>query len=88
MADGDDRPKRPYVLWYETLPSGDTAQVTLCPHPDSCGIIASWNGKVRRRETCGDLAEAEQLAWEWWEELPNLTGIGPADLADASMPWA
>ena len=74
MPDIDDSPYRPFVLWFETLPSGDTAQVYLLPHPDSCGIVAQWNGQARRSET--------------WNELPNLMGIGPDDLAAVSMPWA
>ena len=88
MPDIDDSPYRPFVLWLETLPSGDTAQVFLIPHPDSCGIVAQWNGQARRSETCTTVAEAERLAWEWWNELPNLMGIGPSDLADVSLPWA
>ena len=80
---------RPFVLWFETLRSGATAQVYLRPHPDSCDLVAHWNGQVRRIETCADLAEAERLAWEWWIELPNLMGsIDSSDLAEVSMPWA
>ena len=58
------------------------------PHPDSCDVVAHWNGQVQRTETCADLAEAERLACEWWIELPNLMDISPSDLADASTPWA
>lgn len=88
MADCDDSPYRPYVLWFETLPSGDTAQVYLWPHPNSCGVIAHWNGQVRREETHASLAGAARRGWEWRERVPNLTGIGPHELGDVSMPWA
>jgi hypothetical protein len=78
---------RPYVLWFETLPSGDTAKVYLCPHPTRCDVVAHWNGKVRQEETCGTVAEAELLALEWWRELRNLMDVGPHDRADGSLPW-
>ena len=87
-ASNADPEYRPYTLWFETLPSGDTAQVYLSPHPDSVDVISHWNGQVFRCEACTSLVEAERLAWEWWGELPNLMDIGPSDLADVSMPWA
>ncbi len=49
---------RPYVLWFETLPSGDTAKVFLCPHPTCCDVVAHWNGQAKRAETCASVAEA------------------------------
>ncbi len=77
----------PYVLWCETLPSGDTAEVYLWPHLNRCDVVAHWNGKVRQEETCGTVAEAELLALEWWRELRNLMDVGPHDRADGSLPW-
>ena len=71
----DDSPYRPYTLWfetkssYETLPSGNTAQVYLIPHPDSCSLVGHWNGQACRVEACGSLVEAERRAWEWHEGL-------------------
>ena len=88
MPDTDDFPYRPFVLWFETQPSGDTAQVYLQPHPNRCGVVGQWNGQAVRTETCATVAEAERLAWDWWNELPNLMGISPGDLAEISMPWA
>ncbi len=79
---------RPYVLWFETLPSGDTAKVYLCPHPTRCDVVAHWNGKMKQAETCATVAEAERLAWTWWNELPSLMDVGPHDLDDVSIPWA
>ena len=79
---------RPYVLWFETLPSGDTAKVFLCPHPTRCDAVAHWNGQAERAVTCATVAEAERLAWTWWNELPSLIALGPYDLDDDSLPWA
>ena len=31
VDDYDPEKYRPYVLWFDTLPSGDTAQVYICP---------------------------------------------------------
>ena len=81
-------PSRPYVLWFETLPSGDTAKVFLCPHPTRCDVVAHWNGQAKRAVTCATVAEAERLAWTWWKELPSLIALGPYDLDDDSLPWA
>ena len=88
VPDTSDSPYRPFILWFETLPSGDTAQISLLPRPTSRGVVGQWNGQAVRTETCATEAEAERLAWEWWNELPNLMGIGPDDLAEVSMPWA
>ena len=87
MPERDDSSSHPFVLWFETLPSGDTAQVHLLPHDRSCGVVGQWNGQECRTETCATVAEAERLAWKWWNELPNLAGIGSDDLVDASSPW-
>ena len=64
---------RPYVIWYETLPGGDTVGVSIVPRSNAADVVAHWNGLARRNETCASVAEAERLAWEWWNELPNLT---------------
>ncbi len=80
---------RPYVLWYETLSSGDTVGVSIVPRSDAADVVFHWNGLARRNETCASVAEAERLAWAWWRELPNLMDdIGPHDLDDDSLPWA
>ena len=84
----DDSPYRPYTLWFKTLPTGDTAQVYLGPHSNRCDVISHWNGRVWRAETRATLAEAERLAWTWWDELPRLISVGPDDLAAVALPTA
>ena len=39
---------RPYVLWFETLPSGDTAKVVPlpAPHPLRRGGALEWEGEA------------------------------------------
>ena len=60
-------------ITFETLPSGDTATVYLCPHPTRCDVVAHWNGQACLAETCVSVAEAERLAMEWWVELYSPT---------------
>ena len=35
---------RPYVLWFETLPSGDTAKVFTWPRKHDAAVALHWNG--------------------------------------------
>ncbi len=79
---------RPYVLWYETLPSGDTVRVSIVPRSDAADVVFHWNGLARRNETCASVAEAERLAWTVWNELPNPMDVGLHDLDYVSLPWA
>ncbi len=79
---------RPYVIWYETLPSGDTVRASIAQRSDAADVVVHWNGLARWNETCASVAEAERLAWMWWNELPSLMDVGPHDLANVALPWA
>ena len=37
---------RPYVLWFETLPSGDTAKVFVWPRQYDAAVALHWNGQI------------------------------------------
>ena len=41
-------PYQAHALWFETLLSGDTAQVYICPNQHAVSEVMHWNGK-----TCG-----------------------------------
>ena len=75
------------ALWREVLPTGDHVSVELLPHHGSVSVVARVNGDVWRYRWCHDLAQAEQLAWNWWDELPNLMGIGLDDSVDMLTSW-
>ena len=71
-----DSPTGCCAFWLEILPTGDHVTVDLVPHRESASVIARVNGDVWRYQWCHNLAEAERLAWEWWDDFPNLLGIG------------
>ncbi len=76
------KPYRPYALWFETLPNGDTVQVYLSPHGSTAGVIGHWNGTLCRYECCANLAEARLRGWEWWAELFDSPTLQQPELAE------
>ena len=75
------------ALWREVLPTGDHVSVDLLSQRESVSVVARVNGDVWRSRWCGDLAEAERLAWDWWHEMPNVMGIGLYDSVDMLTSW-
>ena len=55
---------RPYVLWFETLPSGDTAKVFIWPRKHDAAVALHWNGQINRADQCRTKEQAEQRGWE------------------------
>ena len=61
----DSNPEhRPYVLWFETLRSGDTAKVFIWPRKYDAAVVLHWNGQYRHSDQCQTKDEAEQRGWE------------------------
>jgi hypothetical protein len=75
------------ALWREVLPTGDHVSVDLLPHRESVSVVARVNGDVWRYRWCHDLAQAERLAWQWWDDMPNLMGLGLDDSVDMLTFW-
>ena len=36
-------PHRPFTLWFDTLPSGDTARLLIWPRPKPVRVVLFWN---------------------------------------------
>jgi len=35
--------QQPFTLWFETLPSGDTARLLIWPRPEQVRVVLFWN---------------------------------------------
>ena len=59
---------RPFTLWFETLPSDDTARLLIWPHTGQVKVVLYWNQELHseRRFTTLDAAQA------WGYELHNV----------------
>ena len=75
------------ALWREVLPTGDHVSIECLPHRETVSVIARVNGDVWRYRRCHDRAEAERVAWTWWDEMPNLMGIGLDESVDMLTSW-
>ena len=51
---------RPFTLWFDTLPSGDTARLLIWPHPEHVRVVLFWNQEFHsvRGFTSRETAEA------------------------------
>ncbi len=39
----DANAEQPFTLWFETLPSGDTARLLIWPRPEQVRVVLFWN---------------------------------------------
>ena len=69
--DYDPARYRPCVLWFDTLPSGDTAKVYICPQGNKAHAVLHWNGQFSNVKTCASIEEAERKGWECLATLLN-----------------
>ncbi len=60
---------RPYVLWFETLPSGDEAKLFIYPQQYQANVVLHWNGTFHSVQTLASRDLAEQRGWEMHHEL-------------------
>ena len=51
---------RPYVLWLETLPSGDEAKLFVYPQRYQANVVLHWNGTFHSVQTLASRDLAEQ----------------------------
>ena len=61
-------PQRPFTLWFETLPSGDTARLVIWPRDEPVYVVLYWlywNQKVHSERTFRTVQAAES----WGHEL-------------------
>ena len=64
---------RPYVLWFDTLPSVETARVFIWPRSPLVGVVLHVNGRAKRAEERDTVEKAERLGWEWHSVLAHTT---------------
>ena len=62
---------RPYILWFDTLPCGDTAQVYIYPHGNKVYAVLHWDGQFCDVKNCASIEEAERKGWEVQAALLN-----------------
>ena len=60
---------RPYVLWFETLPNGETFTVLIWPRVGAAELALQRNGRLERGEHCDTVDLAEQRGWTMHEQL-------------------
>ena len=55
---------RPFTLWFDTLPSGDTARLLIWPRPEPVRVVLFWNRVFHsvRGFTSRETAEASGYA--------------------------
>lgn len=54
-------PHRPFTLWFETLPTSDTARLLIWPRANEVKVVLYWNREFHSERTFGSLDAAE--AW-------------------------
>ena len=67
MADDEYQPDpryRPYCLWLDQSPNGNTAEVWISPSKGQCGVIGKWNGRACWNLAARSVAEAERIGWD------------------------
>ena len=69
VDDYDPARYRPYILWFDTLPSGDTVQVYIYPCRNYVQAVLHRNRQFCGVTTCASIEEAEQKGWEYFALL-------------------
>ncbi len=57
----DDSP--PYTLWFDTLPSDDTARLLIGPGAGEVRVVLFWNGDVHTERTFATIEAAEDWGY-------------------------
>ena len=60
---------RPYVLWFDTLPNGDTARVFIWPRKDQAGAILHLNDTVHSAYQFDTNEQAIEKGWELRQQV-------------------
>ena len=69
-------PQCPFTLWFETLPSGDTARLVIWPRAEPVYVVLYWNQKLHSERTFRTVQVAESWGYELHRqfELDALAG--------------
>ncbi len=54
---------QPYTLWFETLPSDDTARLLIWPGVDDVQVVLFWNGELHTERTFATIEAAEDWGY-------------------------
>ena len=54
---------QPYTLWFETLPSDDTARLLIWPGVGEVQVVLFWNGDVHTERTFATIEAAEDWGY-------------------------
>ena len=75
----DAQTKRPYVLWSDRLPTGETAKLLIWPQEHQASAILHLAGSVHRAHICA----SRELAVEKGLKLRDQVRRGELTLPDA-----
>ena len=62
MACAPDDPQ-PYTLWFDTLPSDDTARLLIWPCASEVRVVLFWNGDVHAQRIFATIETAEDWVY-------------------------
>ena len=68
MACDPDGPQ-PYTLWFDTLPSDDTARLLIWPRAGEVQVVLFWNGDVHSERTFATIEAAEEWGYQLYRRL-------------------
>ena len=80
-CDPDDPP--PYTLWFETLPSDDTARLLIGPGAGAVQVVLFWNGELHTERTFATIEAAED--WGIGSTKPWSGMLWPVPFSDTTM---
>ena len=64
MADDTGVPK-PFTLWFETLPTSDTARLLVWPRADQVRVVFFWNHEFHSQRSFATLEAAESWGYDF-----------------------
>ena len=56
--------QRPFTLWFETLPSNDTARLLISPYSDHFTVKLYWNQQFHTERSFSTLEKAKTWGYE------------------------
>ncbi len=68
MACDPDDPQS-YTLWFETLPSDDTARLLIGPGAGAVQVVLFWNGELHTERTFATIDAAEAWGYQLHRRL-------------------
>ena len=65
----DPHAPQPYTLWFDTLPSNDTARLLIGPGAGEVQVVLFWNGDVHAERTFATIEAAEDWGYRLYRGL-------------------